>query len=323
MISIIMPTYNADATIYYSVRSILNQTYYDFELLVLDDGSTNETSKIINGINDKRIRYHFLPHQGLTNTLNYGLTIAKYDLIARMDDDDLCLPWRFERQLKEIHNHPENVLLSSWYAIFDNNKIQYTVETPIESEKIKKGFLLHSYISHPGLMCYKKTLIENGGYRNDVEIDAFQDYETWLKIKENVVFAVIPEVLLFQRFNSNSLSNNMLYKQKIMYAIQEPYYQDLEKYFKIKNKSEENIYRGWREYFYGRKSKARVLWLKLGSSITMHPRIFIAFIVTFLPDQILSRFKESRMKFRLKYLLHYHSSQMRKLRDSLDVLLKG
>ena len=320
MISVLLPTYNSATTLGVSIKSILNQSFRNFELLVLDDGSKDRTEELIRQYNDDRIKYSKLSHQGLTKTLNYGLSIAKYDIVARMDADDLCVPWRFERQLKELQKYPKNILLSSWYAIFDNNKIQFVVETPTESEKIKKGLLLHSYISHPGLMCYNKTLIENGGYISEVEIDAFQDYETWLKIKDIVEFAVIPEVLTFQRYRTNSLSNNIIYKQRIMYSIQEPYYKDIKRYFGISDSTEENLYRGWREYFYGDKGVARKYWNLLESRILSHPRVIIALIVTFLPEKQFIKFKESRIKYRLHYIINYLSIYSRRLRKSFRLL---
>ena len=114
MISVLMPTYNTAATIATAVQSILNQTWKEFELLILDDGSTDTTNEIISNIRDDRIRYIKLPHQGLTKTLNYGLSIAAtHDIIARMDADDLCVPWRFETQLSILNQLPRNTILSS------------------------------------------------------------------------------------------------------------------------------------------------------------------------------------------------------------------
>ena len=322
MISVLLPTYNASSTILSSIRSIFNQTFTNYELLLLDDGSTDYTEAIISRLKDTRIQYHRMPHQGLTKTLNYGLSIARYDIIARMDADDLCVPWRFETQLSILNQLPRNTILSSWYGIFTGTTLKYFVTQPTTSIAIKKGLLLHSFISHPGLMCYKDTLLNNGGYCNNVEIDAFQDYETWLKIKDKVKFHIIPEILVFQRYRKNSLSNNLVYKQKMMYSIQEAYYVNLQHNFGISDKREDNLYRGWREYFYGDKRKARKHWRKLGYLTFRQPRVVLAWFVTFLPENIFIRFKEFRLKFRLWYLIHYYSRMNIQLRKQFVSLIR-
>lgn len=321
MISVLLPTFNSCSTIVQAINSTTQQTFNEFELLILDDGSTDDTERIVSEINDARLKYHKLPHQGLTKILNYGLSIAQYDIIARMDADDLCVPWRFERQLSILKQLPRNTILSSWYGVFTDSILNYCVTTPTTSSEIKKGLLLHSSISHPGLMFFKDTLLHNGGYCNDVDIDAFQDYETWLKIKGMVGFHIIPEILVYQRFRRESLSNNISYKQKTMYSIQKPYYNDLQLHFGITDKNEENIYRGWREYFFGDKSGARNYWIKLKYNLLRSPRIVIAYLLTYLPEPLLTVIKESRVRFRLQYYAQYFSKRNRELRQQFRALI--
>ncbi len=321
-LSVLLPFYNSCETLFNSVQSILKQTYEHFELLLLDDGSNDGSSDIATKILDNRICYHKLAHQGLAKTLNYGLSIAKYDIIARMDADDLCVPRRFEKQLLILRQLKINTIISSWYGIFNDSKLNYIITTPVNSIDIKKGLLLHSYISHPGLMCYKSALLDNGGYCNRIGVGAFEDYETWLKIKDKVEFYIIPEVLMFQRYRKESLSNNILYKQRIMYSIQQPYYDNLLLNFAISDKKEQNLYHGWREYYFGKKKYARAYWKYLGIYILKQPRVIMAWFVTYLPEDIFVKFKESRMKFRLQYLFLYNSPKLKKLRIVFGSLLK-
>jgi glycosyltransferase involved in cell wall biosynthesis len=91
MISVLLPTYNSASIISHSIRSILNQTFREYELLILDDGSTDDTESIVSQFIDDRIRYIKLPHRGLSETLNRGLGQAKYELIARMDAGDISI----------------------------------------------------------------------------------------------------------------------------------------------------------------------------------------------------------------------------------------
>lgn len=100
-ISVLMPVYNCENYIREAVESILNQTYANFEFIIIDDASTDQTVAIIQSYKDKRIHLVVKPkNSGLTNSLNYGLTIAKGKYIARMDGDDISLPNRFQNKLK-------------------------------------------------------------------------------------------------------------------------------------------------------------------------------------------------------------------------------
>jgi glycosyltransferase involved in cell wall biosynthesis len=323
MISVLLPTYNSATTLGAAIKSIVRQSFREFELLVLDDGSTDGTATVVEHFDDSRIRYHKLEHHGLSATLNSGMRLAQYDIIARMDADDLCVPWRFERQLSLLRSLPENFLISSWYGVFMNETLQYITKTPLQSSDIKKGLLLHSYISHPGLIFHKRTLLEKGGYQATAGIDAFEDYETWLNLKGQVEFQIIPEVLVFQRYRRESLSNNLHYKQRTMYRIQEPFYKDISSHFNITNAFEENYYRGWREYFYGDKRRARGYWRKLGYGIIKQPRVVLAWFVTYLPEDIFVAFKESRVRFRLQYLFQYFSKESQSVRKIFATLVEG
>jgi glycosyltransferase involved in cell wall biosynthesis len=320
MISVLLPTYNSERTVAPAINSILGQTYQDYELLVLDDGSSDNTVACVNKISDSRIRVIRLDHQGLAGTLNVGLSAARFNIIARMDADDLSSPVRFEKQLCLLEKLPENVLISCWYAIFSDDSILYTISTPTESDDIKKGLLLHSYISHPGLMFRKDVLVRCGGYTTSNAEKAFEDYETWLAIKDKVEFAIVSEVLVYQRYRKESLSNNLAYKKKIMYAIQEPYYEDLKNTFNIIDTSEENIYRGWREYFYGDPAKARKYWRATTIRIVRYPKLLLAYCFTFLPETLLILVKEARVRLRLKYFLSYYTSMHSAIRREFRTL---
>src|SRR3972149_7591872 len=98
MISILLPTFNSSDTLSMAIHSILLQTMRDFELIILDDGSTDDSRERVSAIHDERIRYLKLRHQGLPLTLNYGLTIARFGIVARIDAGEIALPERLQRQ---------------------------------------------------------------------------------------------------------------------------------------------------------------------------------------------------------------------------------
>ena len=278
MITVLLPTYNSEKYIVEAISSILNQTFKDFELLIIDDGSTDSTEKIISEINDKRIRYIYKKHTGLADTLNFGLNHANYDWIARMDADDISHPKRLEKQLKVLKDNPTIDWISNWYAVFYKNKIKYYLKLPHFSNEIRNNLILSNSVCFPSSIFRKQMVFDFGGFGGEV----FEDYKLLLKIKDHCNFYNIQEVLYFQRKRKDSLSTeNFEEKKNIHYQIQEPYYRDLKKEFGLKNDNEVDYYKGWREFLYGRKNKARYYWAKLGVKIVFYPKAFISFFLTF------------------------------------------
>ncbi len=299
-ITVLITTYNCGEYIYQAINSILNQTYRHFELLIVDDGSTDNTEQILKKVSDERVRYLKLSHVGRSKALNNGLKEATYDWVALMDADDICHPLRLEEQVKYLTFEQNNIVIT-WSAYFKNNKILYTIESPVDSNELKKKLSLHSYICNSSVLFNRNFILQNGGYNENLE--RFEDYEIWLKIKEKANFVIIPENYLFIRIREDSSSNyNKLESRKIIYNFQKTYYKDLNKSFLIVNKIEQIKTRGWREYFYGDKKQARIEWKKI---IFKYPdfRILIAFLFAYLPNKQLNRIREYRIKLRIKYFL--------------------
>lgn len=317
MISVILPAYNNAAYINYSVKSILSQTFKNFELLIVDDGSFDNSEEVINSFKDTRIVYVKRKHEGLAETLNFGLQKASFDWVARMDADDICLPSWLENELAIFKKYNGKKIISCQRAFFEKNKIKYIINDKLNSDLIKKKLLLHSFISHPGVMYNKNIILTNGGYRGNV----YEDYDLWLRLRNKVSFYIVPKVLIFMRIRKDSLSSkNYSKNRKIHYAIQEPYYKSSLKDFGINTKNEENEYKGWREYFYGDMKSARNYWRKMGFGVFNSPRIIAAFFISFLPDKIINKFKKLMLRYRIRYLLNYFSRESRSVRKSFNLL---
>ena len=319
-ISVILPVYNNASTIKNAVMSILNQSFKDFELLIIDDGSTDDLKVLINKIKDKRISYHKIEHAGLGGAINYGLSISRHNLIARMDSDDIAHPNRFEKQFKFIKENPEADIVSCHYAVFVKDKIVYTVRPAGDHCSIRKNLLLYSDIIHSGVI-YNKNIFEEV---NPFPSQPFEDYSVWLKYKDRFRFAVVPEILMYYRLNAFSYSReNILEKYKLHYKIQDEYYSD-EGIAKFSlNETEKLYYRGFREYFYGDKNLARKYWNKLGLNILSKPRVIIAYILTFMSVKFVTCFKESRVKLRLIYIVEYFISDNVKARGTFHKLINN
>lgn len=305
MITVLMPTYNSAEYLSLSIESILKQTYNYYELLIIDDGSTDESVKIIRQYRDRRINLVQKEHTGLSDTLNYGLKIAKYDLIARMDADDISHPKRLEQQLDYMTNNKTVNVLSCWYYIFNKNKIQYLIKNPEKHSNVVNGLPLYSYIVHSGCIYKRNTILKYGGY----EHSSFEDYALWLKMKDHIVFGNVPKALLYVRYRINSLSRMSIEKKyRDQYKIQEKYYCNMSSSFNIYSKKKQFVLRGWREYFYGDSKLARLYWREYPQLIFTDYRIILAYLITYLPKKNFIRFKELRLRYRIYYIMTYFSS---------------
>ena len=208
--SVVMPTYNCGKYIRHSILSIVGQSFKNIEILIIDDGSQDNTEEIVSSIKDKRIKYIKLNHSGLSAALNIGLNSAKYDLIVRMDADDICHPLRIEKQLTLYKN--ENDIVCTWHSYFKKKRIQYLVKTPVNHIILKQKMGLHSYIAHSSVLYNRNFILSNGGYNENYSV--FEDYELWLRLLNKANFIVSPFYLVFVRINNNSLSRFNFHQRK-------------------------------------------------------------------------------------------------------------
>ena len=174
MLTVLMPTYNSCQYIETAIKSVLNQTYKDFELLIVDDGSTDDTESSISEFSDTRIRYIKKEHEGLAASLNYGLKIAKHDWVSRMDADDISHPKRLEKQIS-ILEKDDNFISCTWSAYFKDRGISFTVKTPVHNDELKKKLSIHCYINHPSVIFNRRFILSKGGY--NTKINVYEDYE--------------------------------------------------------------------------------------------------------------------------------------------------
>ena len=128
-------------------------------ILIIDDGSTDETPEIVSSFNDSRIKYFLRKHYGFSNAANFGLNLAINEYVARMDADDLALPERLQVQVDFLNKYPEYDVVSCWYAMFSKQNISYVVKTPIRHNQIVDRLALHSDICHPGVIFPKSKIL--------------------------------------------------------------------------------------------------------------------------------------------------------------------
>lgn len=210
-IAVLMPVYNCELYIKEAVESILSQTYSDFEFLIIDDASTDETVSIIKSYTDTRIQLIEKPsNTGLTNSLNLGLQLAKGKYIARMDGDDISFPERFEKQIAYLEANPEVVLCGTSYKIMGEEK---RTLIPESHDVIKLGLLKSNCIAHPSVMIRRKTL-EEFSIIYDTTKEPAEDYALWVQLLGVGKLHNLQEVLLKYRMHDSSVSRKRVEEQE-------------------------------------------------------------------------------------------------------------
>lgn len=202
-LSVIMPVYNAEKYLREAIDSILNQTFSDFEFLIFNDGSTDNSSEIIKSIKDDRIKFFdYKNNSGYVKHLNNGLDIAKGEFIARMDADDISMPFRFQKQIDVLINNLDVGLCTCWYKEIDGIQEFKFSENHFT---LMDEMLEYNPICHPGVMLRKSILEENNlNYENDY-VPA-EDYFLWTKLSKYCNFYCIQEFLLHYRIHPASIS---------------------------------------------------------------------------------------------------------------------
>lgn len=309
-ITVLMPAYNCANYIKASVKSILNQTYRDFELLIIDDGSTDNTCEIIESIKDDRIVYKKTENKGTAAALNYGLSIASGDWIARIDADDLNVPERLEKQIKFLNTNPGYDIVSSWSVYFnDKGRILFPLRTPVNHDDIVMALNLHNPINQSGTI-YNKDLIKNEVY--DESYMLYEDYELFYRIKDKVKFYNIPEFLVYTRMRGNAKSSTMK-DEKIFEMLFNNSFKNLLHSGDSKGNAfywTMNI--AWINFFYGDKKEARKY---LYHSFSL--KNILTYLVTYLPEGLFQKLVKSR----IKYMIYALKENKRKFKIELAKLL--
>jgi len=213
-ISVIMSVYNSEKYLREAIESVLNQTFTDFEFIIVNDGSTDNSPKIIKSHNDERIRIiNNEKNIGLTKSLNKALKQGKGEYIARQDADDVSLPNRFEMQVKYLESHPEVVLLgTSFYLIDETGEI--TKKYVVLAKPTIKDLIKENQFSHGSVMVKKEIVDKLGGYNELFRYS--QDYELWLRIAECYEVRNLRQILYKLRSHNENI-RFMNWKESLLY----------------------------------------------------------------------------------------------------------
>jgi glycosyltransferase involved in cell wall biosynthesis len=211
LISVVMPAYNADPFISQAIDSVLAQTWRDFELIVVDDGSTDRTLEIAKryAAQDVRIKVYSHPNKGTAPTLNRCIELASSEWVFLMHADDLMRPNRLERQLAFVREHPELAVASSlvWNVDSKDRIIGKATSEFFTHEAVDKSFSANKPIGfhHPAVALRKSAVLSVGGYRQ--EFWPAEDMDLWNRlVGKGYKILVQPEYLLYYRMHGNAAS---------------------------------------------------------------------------------------------------------------------
>ncbi|BAY87273.1 glycosyl transferase family protein [Calothrix parasitica NIES-267] len=215
-ISVLMSAYNGSIYLRESIESILNQTFTDFEFIIINDCSTDNSWEIITEYAEQDQRIKLVNNQeniGLTKSLNKGLNLARGEYIARQDADDVSLPQRFEKEVLVLNNNPEVALVSCDIEIIDSqgnpiDKLQRACEPDLVEWYL---IFCNRLAGHSQVMFRRELVVNLGGYCESYRYS--QDYELWCRIVKLGKILILPEILLQQRRHEGSISKSKTEEQ--------------------------------------------------------------------------------------------------------------
>jgi len=203
-ISVLMPVYNCNPFIDESVKSILNQTFEDFEFIIIDDCSTDGTYEYLTSLTDNRIHLYKKPkNTGIIDSLNIGLELANGVYIARMDGDDISLPDRFEKQLTFMDQNPDVIVCGGGYKAIGTD-LQFIPKS--SNDELVVELLSNSPMAHPTVFLRTK-IIKDNNIKYNTKYEAAEDYKMWTTLSEYGKLANLTDIILQYRIHPNQISN--------------------------------------------------------------------------------------------------------------------
>jgi len=262
--TVLIPTYNCGKYIKETITSILRQDYKDYELLIIDDGSNDNTQEIVGNFTDNRIIY--LKNQknlGIVKTLNKGIKLSKGEYIARMDADDIMLGNRLRDQIDFLESRKDHGMVGGWYQIMDETgNLLDSLRTTQNHDDIKLGLLFRNQFAHPAVTM-RTHLAKKIQYKQDFLYT--EDYDLWCRIAEITKVANLPKLYLSYRWYNNNTCNT---KQKeLKSTVVKLLSRELEKYEIIHSVEELMIHAaicfGYRKRYFNNPEKLEKLnnWL--------------------------------------------------------------
>lgn len=249
-VSILLPTYQSEKYLIETLYSIEAQTFQDYELLIVDDGSTDQTLEIIQGFGDKRIRIVEGNKKGLADALNIGIVSARGDYIARIDADDLMTYNRIEKQVSYLDAHPKVAVCGGWQQYFGLST--YLHAPPASTEQCKANLLFRCDICHSTVMLRRSFFLEHNLFYDSRY--AAEDFELWTRVLSCGEITNLQEILGFYRVDGKGITKTK--KQLLIKENGEIVAASLRRNLAIElDNDQKKFFTGWTNPFYSNEWK--------------------------------------------------------------------
>ena len=278
-ISVVIPVFNGEKTLQETIASVLNQTFSDLELLVIDDGSQDATPDVLAGVRDPRVRVFSRPHSGASSSRNYGISQAQGEMISFLDADDLWTPDKLTAQLKALEANPQAAVAYSWTDFIDESgRLLWPGQHITANGDVYARLLISNFIENGSNPLIRiQAVLEVGGY--DVSLDSFEDWDLWLRLAKRFHFVTVPMPHVLYRYTSVSKSANVLnHEAKGLKAIALAYARTPESLQHLKRRSYAWVY----EYLtskvldcYRERTKGRIAIRFLWKALRCNPALLM------------------------------------------------
>jgi glycosyltransferase involved in cell wall biosynthesis len=208
LVSVVIPAWNAEATVLDTVRSVLRQTFSAFELIVIDDGSTDATVELLRRVDDPRVRVHRCPNAGLPAARNRGIERSTGEFVSFIDADDEWTPDKLELQLRALRESPGAGLAYSWTAFIDRRgDFLFAKERSRSEGDVYEDLVRHCFLASGSNALVRRSCLEEvGGF--DTTLAAAQDWDLYLRIAARWPFALVPRYQVLYRLTDDTMSGN-------------------------------------------------------------------------------------------------------------------
>jgi glycosyltransferase involved in cell wall biosynthesis len=207
LVSVVMTAYNSGKHIRRAVQSILNQTYYNIEVLIVDDGSTDDTGRILDNLTDLRVSvFKNGINKGILYSRNFLLSKVSGKYVAVMDSDDIAMPDRIERQVSFLESRPDFGMCGTYFKVIDDNdKVLYNTKFPTANDDIRTFLLIGNCFCHSTVMM-RFDLIKEDGYPNNYPL--CEDFKLWKILSKKTKIANLPFYSTLYRIHAENVSNS-------------------------------------------------------------------------------------------------------------------
>ncbi|MBD0294862.1 MAG: glycosyltransferase [Flavisolibacter sp.] len=302
-LSVIMPAYNAEKYIGEAITSVLEQSFAAFELIIINDGSTDKTKQIIKSFNDERIVLINQENQGLAAALNKGLAQAKAEYVVRFDADDICYKNRLERQYQFLSHNPDYLIVGSAVDYVDEHlNFIFTYHPPASNEDIQLIKQNMCPFIHSSVLFRKEAVIK---YGYSIHAHTFEDHLLWLNVLNEGKAYNLQEPLIKVRLNPHSITIDERWRPRKFHAIKSRALkqktitaeQGEQLKYIITKQNKKAIKEGayfsllakkylWNNY---QPVKARQSLKRLAATNVFNWRVYFFFLLTFFPEKMLQR----------------------------------